>query len=126
MVAYNESINFDKAFYKQDIRGSIAFARANCKTGILTKEEFGKIEAGLRQVEREWADGTFRIVPGVDEVLPIIRNYAGIYTLLTLRTRTSTLPMSAGWARSSTRASPGSCTPDGHGTIRSQPICACG
>ncbi len=36
MVAYNERIHFDRVLYKQDIAGSIAFARANCKTGILT------------------------------------------------------------------------------------------
>jgi len=67
MVAYNESIYFDKILYKQDILGSIAFARANCKGGILTKDEFTKIEKGLKAVEKEWTDGTFRIVPGVDE-----------------------------------------------------------
>jgi argininosuccinate lyase len=67
MVAYNESIYFDKILYRQDILGSIAFARANCKAGILTKAEFDKIETGLKQVEKEWADDKFKIVPGVDE-----------------------------------------------------------
>ncbi|KAJ9129792.1 Argininosuccinate lyase [Coniochaeta hoffmannii] len=67
MVQYNESIYFDKALYKQDILGSIAFARANAKSGIISQDEFVKIEAGLREVEKEWAAGTFKIVPGVDE-----------------------------------------------------------
>ncbi|KAI0479133.1 L-Aspartase-like protein [Xylariaceae sp. FL0804] len=67
MVAYNESIHFDKALYKQDILGSIAFARANHKGGMLTADEFDKIEKGLREVMKEWEDGTFTIVPGVDE-----------------------------------------------------------
>jgi len=67
MVAYNESIYFDKILHKQDILGSIAYARANCKGGILTQSEFEKIEKGLRAVEKEWSDGTFKIVPGVDE-----------------------------------------------------------
>jgi len=67
MVQYNESIYFDKALYKQDILGSIAFARANCKAGIITQQEFEKIEQGLLEVEKEWAAGAFRIVPGVDE-----------------------------------------------------------
>ena len=67
MVAYNESIYFDRAFYKQDILGNIAYARANVKTGILTQAEFEKIEAGLKQVEQEWANDKFKIVPGVDE-----------------------------------------------------------
>lgn len=67
MVSYNESIYFDRVFHTQDILGSIAWARANYKTGILTADEFSKIESGLRQVEAEWLAGTFKIVPGVDE-----------------------------------------------------------
>lgn len=67
MVQYNESIYFDRALYAQDIVGSIAFARANIKTGILTQEEFNKIESGLNAVKKEWAEGKFEIKPGVDE-----------------------------------------------------------
>lgn len=67
MVQYNESIYFDRKFYAQDIRGSIAYARANVDTGILTPEEFAAIEKGLTQVSEEWKSGTFEIHPGVDE-----------------------------------------------------------
>lgn len=67
MVAYNESIYIDRAFYAQDIAGSVAFARANKNLGILTDQEFSAIEKGFRQVHKEWEDGEFRIKPGVDE-----------------------------------------------------------
>lgn len=67
MVSYNESIYFDRAFYAQDIAGSIAFARANVATGILAPAEFAAIERGLKQVLEEWAADRFVIVPGVDE-----------------------------------------------------------
>ena len=67
MIQYNESIRFDKKLYKQDILGSIAFARANCKAGIITGDEFERLKAGLMEVEQEWASGAFRIVPRVDE-----------------------------------------------------------
>jgi argininosuccinate lyase len=67
MVKYNESIYFDRAFYSQDIAGSIAFARANIKTGILTKDEFATIEEGFRQVTEEWQKDKFEIKPGIDE-----------------------------------------------------------
>lgn len=67
MVSYNESIYFDRVMHTQDIRGSIAWARANHKVGILTAEEFSAIEEGLKKVEAEWVAGTFKIVPGVDE-----------------------------------------------------------
>jgi argininosuccinate lyase len=67
MVQYNESIYFDKVLFKQDILGSIAFARANAKSGIISQAEFKKIEQGLLEVQKEWEAGTFQIVPGVDE-----------------------------------------------------------
>jgi len=67
MVQYNESIYFDRAFYAQDIAGSIAYARANIATGILTQAEFKKIEQGLLEVKTEWEQGKFVIKPGVDE-----------------------------------------------------------
>ncbi|CZR59606.1 probable argininosuccinate lyase [Phialocephala subalpina] len=67
MVSYNESIYFDRAFHTQDIRGSIAWARANHKAGILSIAEFKAIESGLNKVEEEWVAGTFKIIPGVDE-----------------------------------------------------------
>lgn len=67
MVSYNESIYFDRAIYAQDIRGSIAYARANSKIGILTQEEFQAIEKGFGEVLSEWENGKFEIKPGVDE-----------------------------------------------------------
>ena len=67
MVAYNESIYFDRAFFAQDIAGSIAFARANIATGILTQDEFLTIEKGLNQVLEEWQTNKFEIKPGIDE-----------------------------------------------------------
>lgn len=64
MDQYNESLSFDRVFYAQDIRGSIAYARANVKTGILTQEEFDKIEEGLKAVLNEWEHGKFTVAPG--------------------------------------------------------------
>jgi argininosuccinate lyase len=67
MEAYNESLSFDRAFYAQDILGSIAFARANVTTGILTQQEFETIEKGLKEVLEEWKTNKFVIKPGADE-----------------------------------------------------------
>jgi argininosuccinate lyase len=64
MDQYNESLSIDRVFYAQDIKGSIAYARANVKTGILTKEEFETIERGLREVLQEWEEGKFVPAPG--------------------------------------------------------------
>lgn len=67
MVQYNESIYFDRAFYSQDIRGSVAYARANKNGGLLTEHEFSEIERGFHLVLKEWEQGKFEIQPGVDE-----------------------------------------------------------
>jgi len=67
MMKYNASIHYDRAFYAQDIAGSIAYARANKNIGILKPEEFEKIERGLRQIEQEWATNTFNINEEIDE-----------------------------------------------------------
>ena len=67
MMTYNASLRFDRAFYSQDIRGSIAWARANHHGGILTAAEFAAIEKGFAQVQREWAADRFVVHEDVDE-----------------------------------------------------------
>ncbi|KAK0513290.1 hypothetical protein JMJ35_004276 [Cladonia borealis] len=67
MQKYNASIYYDRAFYRQDIAGSIAWARANKNRGILTAQEFSTIERGLNEVLKEWDTGTFKIVDEIDE-----------------------------------------------------------
>ena len=67
MMKYNASINYDRAFYAQDIAGSVAYARANKDSGIITEAEFSSIETGLRQVLQEWRTDQFIIKPDTDE-----------------------------------------------------------
>lgn len=68
MAEFNESLSLDRAFYAQDIAGSLAFARANMNRGILTEEEFNAIESGLNDVLKEWEENKFKVKPDVDEV----------------------------------------------------------
>ncbi|KAI9826999.1 MAG: hypothetical protein M1826_006478 [Phylliscum demangeonii] len=68
MTAFNQSIHFDKAFYAQDIRGSVAYARAIHHLGILTKDEFEAIRAGFATIENEWASGQFGIVQDDEDI----------------------------------------------------------
>ena len=76
MVSYNESIYYDRAFHTQDILGSIAWARANHKVGILTAEEFSAIESGLKKVEEKRVAGRFKIIPGVVFTLQMREDWA--------------------------------------------------
>ena len=68
MIKYNQSIYDDRNFYKYDIAGSVAWAKANHKAGNLSEDELQKIIAGLQEVEKEWKENSFQIKPGPDEV----------------------------------------------------------
>ncbi|KZZ93272.1 Argininosuccinate lyase [Moelleriella libera RCEF 2490] len=68
MHKYNASIEYDKLLYKEDILGSIAFARANAKSGIISNSEFAEIERGLREVQKEWEADTFVIMPNDEDI----------------------------------------------------------
>ncbi|KAL9933105.1 hypothetical protein V8E36_007823 [Tilletia maclaganii] len=61
MHEFNQSLSYDKRMYKQDIRGSQAYARALVGCKILTEDERDQIVAGLTKVGEEWAAGTFKI-----------------------------------------------------------------
>jgi argininosuccinate lyase len=68
MVAYNESLPYDRVLYSQDIAGSIAWARANHQRGILTAEELDTIVQGFKKVSKEWENGTFQVKPADEDI----------------------------------------------------------
>src|SRR5919106_2202366 len=55
----NASISFDRRLWPQDIRGSVAHARALEGVGVLTAEERERIEGGLEQISGELERGEF-------------------------------------------------------------------
>ncbi len=62
----NNSLAFDRRLYREDIEGSKAHAYMLMKQGIITEEDYSKIEAGLESVEREIESGAFPL-DGDDE-----------------------------------------------------------
>ena len=54
---FNASITFDKRFYAQDIRGSIAHVTMLAKQKILTEDEKDQIIAGLNGILSDVVDG---------------------------------------------------------------------
>lgn len=65
---YGESISFDWRLYSQDIRGSIAHARALTKAGFLTETEFTSIESGLNAIGEEIAAGKFTFSTELEDI----------------------------------------------------------
>ena len=58
MHEFNQSLKYDKRMYAADIAGSIAYAKALARVGILTQEEEQKITGGLAAVGKEWEQGS--------------------------------------------------------------------
>ena len=68
LKSYGESVSIDWQLYRHDITGSIAHARALKTAGILTAEEFQKIESGLRQILAEIEEGRFEFQMDLEDV----------------------------------------------------------
>jgi argininosuccinate lyase len=55
MARFNASLPFDWRLWDADIIGSVAWARAICRAGLLTEDECGQIVTGLEAVRSEIA-----------------------------------------------------------------------
>lgn len=64
----NDSIGFDRRMYRQDIAGSIAWARALAGAGVITSAEADAIVRGLEQVRAEFDAGTFTLGAGDEDI----------------------------------------------------------
>nr|WP_317379558.1 argininosuccinate lyase [uncultured Faecalimonas sp.] len=65
---FNASISFDRRFYAQDIRGSIAHVMMLAKQGILTEEERQKMISGLEGILRDVEDGVLEISEQYEDI----------------------------------------------------------
>lgn len=65
---FNASISFDKRFYRQDIRGSIAHVTMLAKQGILTEEEKEQIIDGLNGILRDVENGSLPITDEYEDI----------------------------------------------------------
>ncbi len=62
----NNSLPFDKVLYAEDIEGSRAHAYMLCEQGIISNEDYEKIEGGLYEILGEIESGVFKL-DGDDE-----------------------------------------------------------
>ncbi|MGB9776686.1 MAG: argininosuccinate lyase [Anaerolineae bacterium] len=68
MEALNASIRFDQRMWAADIRGSVAYARALERAGLISPEERDILLRGLEEVGREFASGEFLILPSDEDI----------------------------------------------------------
>ena len=65
---FGESISYDWRLFPHDIAGSIAHARAQQSSGLLTADEFSQIEAGLRAIETDIAAGNYEFKTSLEDI----------------------------------------------------------
>jgi argininosuccinate lyase len=77
MRRFSDSIGFDRRMYGADIRGSVAYAGALARAGLITSEERDQLVAGLEQVRVEFDAGTFRVQESDEDIHTAVERRLG-------------------------------------------------
>ncbi len=77
MKRFNDSIGFDRRMYAADIQGSIAYARALARAGLITGDERDQLLAGLKQVRAEFDGGSFQLEAGDEDIHTAVERRLG-------------------------------------------------
>nr|AAB24854.1 delta-crystallin {N-terminal} [Columba livia=pigeons, lenses, Peptide Partial, 100 aa] [Columba livia] len=68
MEMLSASITIDQRLAEVDIQGSMAYAKALEKAGILSKSELEKTLSGLEKISEEWSKGVFVVTPTDEDI----------------------------------------------------------
>ena len=68
MHKYNQSLSYDQRMWREDIDGSVVYAKALQAQGIITQQELDSIKEGLEEVGKEWDEGTFLVAPNDEDI----------------------------------------------------------
>jgi argininosuccinate lyase len=68
MAEFQNSMAFDVRLWDADIRGSVAYAWALAGAGIISDDEAQQLVAGLQRVRAEFAQGSFEVQPGDEDI----------------------------------------------------------
>jgi len=74
---FNASLPFDQRLWEVDIRGSIAWAAALARAGVVAAAEAEQIQAGLGRVQAEFAAGTFAFAPLDEDIHTAVERRLG-------------------------------------------------
>jgi argininosuccinate lyase len=77
MWAFNASIDVDRRMAAVDIRGSMAYARALARAGVLTGAERDELVGGLERVAAEFEAGTFAYAPSDEDIHTAVERRLG-------------------------------------------------
>jgi len=74
---FNASLPFDQRLWDVDIRGSLAWAGALARAGVLSADEAEQIAAGLRRVQAEFAEDKFAFLPSDEDIHTAVERRLG-------------------------------------------------
>jgi argininosuccinate lyase len=74
---FGDSIAFDRRLAAADVRGSMAYAGALARAGLVTAEERDRLVGGLEEVRTEFEAGTFEVAPGDEDVHTAVERRLG-------------------------------------------------
>jgi len=77
MARFNNSFPFDRRMWREDIRGSMAWARQLAQADVLSAEERDALLAGLEAVFAEFADGRFEARPTDEDIHTAVERRLG-------------------------------------------------
>ncbi len=66
--AINESLSIDKRMWREDLQGSLAYARELARCKVLTCDQAQRIEKGLKQIGVELQEGTFPFDEALEDI----------------------------------------------------------
>ena len=68
MEQFNASIGFDRKLLELDVAGSVAYARALHKAGVLTAEEVERLVQGLQQAKEDLLSDKTHLRPALEDI----------------------------------------------------------
>lgn len=72
---FNESLSFDKRFYKQDVRGSKAHITMLAKTGIVSEDDKNLIVKALEEIEKEIDEEKLSFDDGSEDIHSFVESH---------------------------------------------------
>src|SRR6185503_6364552 len=77
MRQFNDSIYFDVRMWEADLDGSMAYARALARAGVITEEEADVLQDGLDQVRVEFAQNSFELKASDEDIHTAVERRLG-------------------------------------------------
>ncbi|MCK6629750.1 MAG: argininosuccinate lyase [Anaerolineae bacterium] len=77
MHQFNDSIYFDMRLWEADLDGSMAYARALARAGVITEEEADILQDGLDEIRAEFAQNRFELKASDEDIHTAVERRLG-------------------------------------------------